>query len=60
MKAPSGCWEKLNSSNTIIGLGSLAVHGLIPPQMVHLCPTSHESQVNDVAHGFFAQKGLES
>lgn len=55
MKAPLGCREKLNYSNTIIGLGSLTVHGLIPPHMVHLRPTSHKSQVNNVAHSFFAQ-----
>ena len=37
---------ELNTLNSILDLGSSVFHGLIPPHMVHLHPTSRGSQVN--------------
>lgn len=39
-------WGELNTLNSILDLGSSVFHGLIPPHMVHLHPTSRGSQVN--------------
>lgn len=56
MGTPLRMPKTLNIFDTFIDIGSLVVHGLIPPHMVHLHVTSCGGQVNASSHVFFVQK----